>query len=83
MSKMGRKQQGFSADIRDMYALIIVGKGDQGFSPLTTGLSNWEQFPELGNVGDLLASTEFNANGSVLVVQQYRISRNHCHLLHG
>ncbi|XP_065869386.1 cation/H(+) antiporter 1-like [Euphorbia lathyris] len=79
----GKETAEVLAEIRQMYALIIVGKGDQGFSPLTTGLSDWEEFPELGNVGDLLASSEFKANGSILVIQQYRLSRNHYHLLHG
>lgn len=61
-------------DIGDMYSLFIVGKGGRGHSPLTTGMSDWEECPELGTVGDLLASSEFNVNGSVLVVQQYRNS---------
>ncbi|XP_038887046.1 cation/H(+) antiporter 1-like [Benincasa hispida] len=59
-------------DIGDMYSLFIVGKGGRGHSPLTTGMSDWEECPELGTVGDLLASSDFNINGSVLVVQQHR-----------
>lgn len=61
-------------DIGDMYSLFIVGKGGRGQSPLTTGMSDWEECPELGAVGDLLASSDFNVNGSVLVIQQHR----HC-----
>lgn len=59
-------------DVGDMYSLFIVGKGGRGHSPLTTGMSDWEECPELGTVGDLLASSDFNINGSVLVVQQHR-----------
>ncbi|GAB2235128.1 hypothetical protein Droror1_Dr00027621 [Drosera rotundifolia] len=59
-------------DIGDMYQLFIVGKGGQRNSPLTTGLSDWEECPELGTVGDLLASSEFDTNSSVLVIQQRR-----------
>ncbi|POO03121.1 DNA-directed DNA polymerase [Trema orientale] len=62
-------------DIGDMYSLFIVGKGGRGHSPLTTGMSDWEECPELGTVGDLLASSEYNVNGSVLVIQQHRNSK--------
>ncbi|CAK7336477.1 unnamed protein product [Dovyalis caffra] len=63
-------------DIHDTYSLLIVGKGGRGHSALTTGLSDWEECPELGTVGDLLTSSELNITGSVLVIQQYRHSRN-------
>ncbi|KAJ4966910.1 hypothetical protein NE237_018759 [Protea cynaroides] len=56
----------------DMFALFIVGKGKRGLCPLTAGLSDWEEFPELGVVGDLLASSDFSVTGSVLVIQQHR-----------
>ncbi|TYK31122.1 cation/H(+) antiporter 1-like [Cucumis melo var. makuwa] len=59
-------------DIGDMYSLFIVGKGGRGHSTLTTGMSDWEECPELGTVGDLLASSDFNISGSVLIVQQHR-----------
>ncbi|KAK7837343.1 cation/h(+) antiporter 1 [Quercus suber] len=59
-------------DIGDMYSLFIVGKGGRGNSPLTTGICDWEECPELGTIGDFLASSDFNINGSVLVVQQHR-----------
>ena len=63
-------------DMADMYSLFIVGKGGRGHSPLTTGMSDWEECPELGTVGDLLASTDFDISGSVLVIQQHRHSSN-------
>lgn len=62
-------------DMAEMYSLFIVGKDGRGHSVLTTGMSDWEEFPELGKVGDFLASPEFDISGSVLVVQQYRPSK--------
>ncbi|KAK4361458.1 hypothetical protein RND71_020410 [Anisodus tanguticus] len=63
-------------DMAEMYSLFIVGKDGRGHSILTTGMSDWEECPELGKVGDFLASPEFDISGSVLVVQQYRPSKN-------
>ncbi|KAK3029147.1 hypothetical protein RJ639_039702 [Escallonia herrerae] len=63
-------------DMADMYTLFIVGKGGRGHSPLTTGMSDWEECPELGTIGDLLASSDFDISGSVLVIQQHRDSQN-------
>ncbi|XP_050231549.1 cation/H(+) antiporter 2-like [Mercurialis annua] len=68
-------------ELKNLYTLIIVGKGERGFSPLTTGLSDWEECTELGNVGDLLASSEFEISASVLVIQQHRHTRNTNHLM--
>ncbi|EPS71883.1 hypothetical protein M569_02872, partial [Genlisea aurea] len=62
-------------DMADMYSMFIVGKGVRGNS-LTTGLSDWEECPELGKVGDFLASSDFDLSASVLVIQQHRHSRN-------
>nr|XP_043633447.1 cation/H(+) antiporter 1-like [Erigeron canadensis] len=59
-------------DMAETYSMFIVGKGGRGDSILTTGISDWEECPELGVVGDFLASSEFDISGSVLVVQQHR-----------
>ncbi|XP_074299786.1 cation/H(+) antiporter 2-like [Silene latifolia] len=59
-------------DLVDMYQLFIVGNGGRRNSSITMGMSDWEECPELGNVGDLLASSDFDPNLSVLVIQQYR-----------
>nr|XP_027190377.1 cation/H(+) antiporter 1-like [Cicer arietinum] len=59
-------------EIGDMYSLFIVGKGGRGNSSLTIGMSDWEECPELGSVGDVLASSDFDIHGSVLVIQQHR-----------
>lgn len=63
-------------DMAEMYSLFIVGKDGRGHSILKAGMSDWEECPELGKVGDFLASPEFDISGSVLVVQQYRPSKN-------
>ncbi|KAK4410159.1 Cation/H(+) antiporter 1 [Sesamum angolense] len=57
-------------DMADMYAMFIVGKRSRGHSTITTGMSDWEECPELGKVGDFLASSDFDLSGSVLVIQQ-------------
>ncbi|XP_057954018.1 cation/H(+) antiporter 15-like [Malania oleifera] len=53
------------------YDLYVVGKGDRLLSPLTLGLNDWSDWPELGAVGDILASSEFASRSSVLVLQQH------------
>ncbi|KAI4332055.1 hypothetical protein L6164_016994 [Bauhinia variegata] len=62
------------AAIRSMnsgHDLLIVGRGQDIVSPLTSGLTDWSECPELGVIGDLLASSDFATTASVLVVQQY------------
>ncbi|KAJ8755815.1 hypothetical protein K2173_024360 [Erythroxylum novogranatense] len=61
-------------EVAEMYSLFIVGKGGRGHCSNSTGLSDWEECPELGTVGDLLASSELDIGGSVLVIQQHRHS---------
>ncbi|KAM3270225.1 cation/H(+) antiporter 15-like [Capsicum chacoense] len=53
------------------YDLYIVGKGRGVESPLTAGLVDWCDCPELGAIGDLLVTSEFDSTFSVLVMQQY------------
>ncbi|KAH6788374.1 cation/hydrogen exchanger 15 [Perilla frutescens var. frutescens] len=57
--------------IDPMHDLFIVGRGRGQTSPLTAGLTDWSECPELGAIGDLVASSDFAATYSVLVVQQY------------
>lgn len=61
-------------EIADTYSLFIVGKGGRGTCPFTSGMSDWEECPELGLVGDLLASSELDISGSILVIQRHRHS---------
>ncbi|PKA51828.1 Cation/H(+) antiporter 15 [Apostasia shenzhenica] len=54
------------------YDLCVVGKAHRGAAAaLTAGMAEWAECPELGPIGDLLASSDFSATVSVLVVQQY------------
>lgn len=57
--------------IDGIHDLFIVGRGQGMISPLTAGLTDWSECPELGAIGDLLASSDFAMTVSVLVVQQY------------
>ncbi|KAI4347657.1 hypothetical protein L6164_008449 [Bauhinia variegata] len=53
---------------------FMVGRRhDTGF-PQIAGLGAWSEFSELGVVGDLLASRDFQSKASVLVVQQQLVS---------
>ncbi|XP_038980383.1 cation/H(+) antiporter 15-like [Phoenix dactylifera] len=58
-------------EMRSSYDLYVVGRGHGRKSALTAGLEEWSEIPELGPIGDLLASSDFGAKVSVLVVQQY------------
>lgn len=59
-------------ELVDMYQLFIVGKGGRQNTAITTGMSDWEECPELGTVGDLLASSDFGTSSSVLIIQQQK-----------
>ncbi|GAB2279888.1 hypothetical protein Dimus_014524 [Dionaea muscipula] len=61
------------------YDLYVVGRGQSVLSPLTVGLVEWSETPELGAIGDVLVTSEFAAHVSVLVVQQYAGARLHFH----
>ncbi|XWS07591.1 hypothetical protein CRYUN_Cryun41cG0002200 [Craigia yunnanensis] len=56
--------------LEENYDLILVGRHSQSNSPIIAGLSEWTDFPELGPIGDLLASSEITNPVSVFVVQQ-------------
>ncbi|XP_045800873.1 cation/H(+) antiporter 15-like [Trifolium pratense] len=65
----------FSSSIRrmiDYFDLVIVGKGHPQ-SVLLRGHDQWSECPELGVIGDMLASQDFMTKASVLVVQQQRM----------
>ncbi|KAL5096579.1 hypothetical protein RYX36_000906 [Vicia faba] len=52
--------------------LFIVGQGQgNSSSALMEGLTDWSECPELGAIGDLLASSDFETSASVLVMHQY------------
>lgn len=57
--------------MNDVHDLVVCGRGQGIITPLTAGLTDWSECPELGAIGDLLASSDFATTASVLVVQQY------------
>ncbi|KAL1806663.1 hypothetical protein ACET3Z_029731 [Daucus carota] len=61
------------------FDLFIVGRGRGMASPLTAGLADWCDCPELGPIGDLFATSEFSSSFSVLVMQQYTRSEGSEH----
>ncbi|KAG4974661.1 hypothetical protein JHK87_031482 [Glycine soja] len=54
--------------IEGQYKLVVVGRHYIKDSPCTLGLTEWCELPELGPLGNLLATSDFTF--SVLVVQQ-------------
>ncbi|KAI9121566.1 hypothetical protein K1719_008599 [Acacia pycnantha] len=56
---------------KDDYDLIIVGQGNHRNSSLFSKLLEWCDNPELGVLGDIVASNNFGSQSSLLVVQQY------------
>lgn len=62
------------AQVREVEALgkdlFVVGKVP-GLPALTAGMAEWSECPELGPIGDLLASKDFHTMASVLVLQSY------------
>ncbi|XVE81028.1 hypothetical protein DITRI_Ditri15bG0030000 [Diplodiscus trichospermus] len=57
------------------FQLIIVGRRYNREDPQTLGLHEWSDFPEVGVIGDLLSSTDFGGNYSVLIVQHQQQQR--------
>ncbi|OVA12695.1 Cation/H+ exchanger [Macleaya cordata] len=57
--------------IESSFELLIVGRqhGEES-SHLLHGFEEWNEYPELGIVGDMLVSCDTKSEGSVLVVQQ-------------
>lgn len=56
--------------IEDEFDLIMVGRRHREDTPQLLGLNEWSDLPELGPIGDMLASAEVNKPVSVLIVQQ-------------
>ncbi|KAJ1417732.1 Sodium/solute symporter superfamily [Sesbania bispinosa] len=58
--------------LRDYFDLVMVGR-EHPQSVLLHGHDQWSECPELGVIGDMLASQDLVTKASVLVVQQQRI----------
>ncbi|KAK7836179.1 cation/h(+) antiporter 4 [Quercus suber] len=56
----------------DEYDLIVVGRKHNIVSPQKLGLAEWNEFSELGIIGDLLASSDISSRTTVFVVQQQK-----------
>ncbi|RHN56687.1 putative cation/H+ exchanger [Medicago truncatula] len=56
------------------FDLILVGRRHTSESNLFSGFSEWNEYPELGPIGDMLVASDSTFNGSVLVVQQQKKS---------
>lgn len=68
----GEETVGAIRSMNSVNDLFIVGRGQgRTSSPLTDGLTDWSECPELGAIGDLLASSDFETTASVLVMHQY------------
>ncbi|KAK8606128.1 hypothetical protein V6N13_102886 [Hibiscus sabdariffa] len=66
----GPETSDFLRSIVEKYQLFIVGRRYKYEDPQTSGLGNWCEFEEIGIIGDLLSSSDFIGNYSVLIVQQ-------------
>ncbi|KAL7125846.1 hypothetical protein ABFS83_14G143500 [Erythranthe nasuta] len=55
--------------MEEAFDLIMVGRRHKEDTPQLLGLSEWNDLPELGPVGDMLAAADLNTPVSVLVVQ--------------
>ncbi|KAE8715879.1 GYF domain-containing-like protein isoform 1 [Hibiscus syriacus] len=53
------------------YDMVVVGRRHYNASPLLSGLTEWNENSELGAIGDMLASSDFLGNTTILVVQQH------------
>ncbi|KAE8722415.1 Cation proton exchanger [Hibiscus syriacus] len=58
------------SDAYNDFDLYVVGRGHGRTFPLTEGLANWSEFPELGPLGETLVSMDLESPASVLIVQQ-------------
>ncbi|KAL0299345.1 UNVERIFIED_CONTAM: Cation/H(+) antiporter 15 [Sesamum radiatum] len=58
--------------IDNCFDLILVGR-DHPTCEVLMGLGAWSECPELGVIGDILSSPDFESTASVLVVQQQRL----------
>ncbi|KAL5577134.1 hypothetical protein UlMin_018833 [Ulmus minor] len=74
MVKNGTQTATMLRSLVDDYDLFIVGRRFSLRTTHTSGLDEWSEFPELGVVGDLLASTDVFIRASVLVVKQQNSS---------
>ncbi|KAK4433385.1 Cation/H(+) antiporter 4 [Sesamum alatum] len=59
--------------MEEAFDLIMVGRRHKDDTPQLLGLSEWNDLPELGPVGDMLAAPDLSTPISVLVVQHQNV----------
>ncbi|KAI3458479.1 hypothetical protein Pfo_015142 [Paulownia fortunei] len=59
--------------MEEAFDLIMVGRRHKDDTPQLLGLSEWNDLPELGPVGDMLAAPDLNTPVSVLVMQHQNV----------
>ncbi|KAL9224408.1 hypothetical protein vseg_000442 [Gypsophila vaccaria] len=57
--------------------LYVVGRGMSKLFPSVTSLDLWSEYRELGPLGDILVTSDFSSNSSILVIQQYNKESQH------
>lgn len=56
--------------VEDNFDLMLIGRRHREECPQLLGLNEWNDLPELGPIGDMLASSELNKPLSVFVIQK-------------
>ncbi|KAJ3687740.1 hypothetical protein LUZ61_016904 [Rhynchospora tenuis] len=64
-------------ELESQFELFVVGKGRDRKSILTDGLEEWAECPELGPIGDIVASSDFSTTASALIIQQYDAKKHY------
>ncbi|KZV43294.1 cation/H(+) antiporter 3-like [Dorcoceras hygrometricum] len=59
--------------MEEAFDLIIVGRRHRDDTPQLLGLSEWNDLPELGPVGDMLAAADISKPVSVMVIQHQNV----------
>ncbi|KAM6573140.1 hypothetical protein CsatA_017220 [Cannabis sativa] len=72
----GRGTAAVICSMENSYEIILVGRNHDKQSPLMSGFDDCVDHAELGAIGEILASSHFKGNTTILVVQQRPIVVN-------
>ncbi|KAI3845603.1 hypothetical protein MKW98_031225 [Papaver atlanticum] len=70
----GKEMVSILKSLENQHSFFIVGRGGRGgrvTSFLESGVSDSEESPDLGPIGEILADSDFSTTASVLVIQQH------------
>ncbi|XP_050211958.2 cation/H(+) antiporter 4-like [Mercurialis annua] len=67
--------------IQGSFDLIMAGRRHKSKPEAVSGLLQWAEYPELGEMGDLLASSDILSTVSILVMQQQILKADHSSIL--